>query len=61
MAFDLSIPGHLSAALGPDLLLMAGAMGLMLWASWRPESVAHQRTVGQGAMARSTTTNASGS
>ena len=51
MIFDLANPGQLSAALGPDLLLMAGALGLMLWAAWRPDSVEHQRSVGYGAMA----------
>ena len=51
MNFDLAIPTQLSAALGPDLLLMVGALGLMLWASWRPDSVEHQRAVGYGAMA----------
>jgi NADH-quinone oxidoreductase subunit N len=44
--FDLNVPAQLSLALGPDLVLMGGAMILMLWASWRPESESHQRTVG---------------
>ena len=44
--FDLAIPSQLSAALMPDLLLMVGAMGLLLWAVWRTESAAHQRSVG---------------
>ena len=44
--YDLAIPSHLSAALLPDLLLMAGAMILLLVAVWRRESAAHQRTVG---------------
>ena len=35
MNFDLSIPAQLTAALGPDLLLMGGAMILLLWAAWR--------------------------
>ena len=44
--FDLAIPSQLSAALTPDLVLMAGAMILLLVAVWRRESAAHQRTVG---------------
>ncbi|MEO8622947.1 MAG: NADH-quinone oxidoreductase subunit N, partial [bacterium] len=44
--FDLAVPSQLSAALFPDLLLMAGAMALLLWAVWRKESAAHQRSVG---------------
>jgi len=51
MTFDLNIPSQLMAALLPDLLLMAGGMVLMLVAAWKPESDAHQRFVGQGAMA----------
>jgi NADH-quinone oxidoreductase subunit N len=46
MSFDLSMPAQLTAALGPDLLLMGGAMILLLWSGWRPESDAHQRSVG---------------
>ena len=44
--YDLAIPSQLSAALTPDLVLMAGAMILLLVAVWRRESAAHQRTVG---------------
>ena len=44
--YNLAIPSHLTAALLPDLLLMGGAMALLLWAVWRPESAAHQRNVG---------------
>ncbi len=44
--FDLAVPAQLSAALLPDLLLMGGAMVLLLWAVWRTESSAHQRTIG---------------
>src|SRR3954465_2481613 len=44
--YDLAIPSHLSAALLPDLVLIAGAMILLLVAVWRRESPAHQRTVG---------------
>jgi NADH-quinone oxidoreductase subunit N len=46
MKFDLSLPGDLAGALGPDLLLMSGAMLLLLWAAWRPETDEHQRQVG---------------
>ncbi len=44
--YNLAIPSQLTAALVPDLLLMAGAMALLLWAVWRTESAAHQRNVG---------------
>ncbi|MDB4893434.1 MAG: NAD(P)H-quinone oxidoreductase subunit 2 [Gemmatimonadetes bacterium] len=44
--FNLAIPSQLSAALLPDLILMVGAMALLLWAVWRKESAAHQRSVG---------------
>src|SRR4051812_39502633 len=44
--YDLAIPSQLTAALLPDLLLMGGAMALLLWAVWRKESAAHQRSVG---------------
>src|SRR5262245_30606474 len=47
---DLSIPLHLTIALGPDLLLMAGAMILLLWAAWRPDSPGHQRAVATGSI-----------
>jgi NADH-quinone oxidoreductase subunit N len=46
MQFDLSMPAQLTSALGPDLLLMGGAMMLLLWAGWRRESDQHQRSVG---------------
>ena len=51
MNFDLSMPGQLTAALGPDLLLMGGSMLLLLWAGWRRESDEHQRSVGILSMA----------
>jgi NADH-quinone oxidoreductase subunit N len=51
MNFDLAVPTQLTAALAPDLLLIVGALGLMLWAAWRPDSVEHQRSVGVGAIA----------
>jgi len=47
---DLSVPLQLTIALGPDLLLMAGAMLLLLWAAWRPDGAAHQRNVALAAM-----------
>lgn len=50
MTYDLSIPAQLSAALMPDLLLMGGAMILMLFAAWRPDSDQHQRAVGYGSL-----------
>ena len=46
MTLDLSIPSQLTTALGPDLLLIGGAMMLLLWAAWRPETEAHQRSIG---------------
>jgi NADH-quinone oxidoreductase subunit N len=48
---DLSRPMDLSRAIAPDLLLCAGAMVLLLYAAWRPESEAHQRRVALGSMA----------
>jgi NADH-quinone oxidoreductase subunit N len=48
---DLSIPLELTLALVPDLVLIGGAMGLLLWAAWRPDSAAHQRSVGTLAVA----------
>ncbi|MBC7672602.1 MAG: hypothetical protein H7247_09295, partial [Polaromonas sp.] len=44
--FNLAVPSQLTAALLPDLLLIGGAMALLLWAVWRRESAAHQRSVG---------------
>ncbi len=46
MQFDLSMPAQLTSALGPDLILMGGAMLLLLWSGWRPESDEHQKSVG---------------
>jgi NADH-quinone oxidoreductase subunit N len=51
MNFDLSMPAQLSSALGPDLLLMGGAMLLLLVSGWRAESDEHQRNVGILSMA----------
>jgi NADH-quinone oxidoreductase subunit N len=47
---DLSIPLQLTTALGPDLVLIGGAMLLLLWSAWRPDSAAHQRAVALGCM-----------
>jgi NADH-quinone oxidoreductase subunit N len=46
MILDLSIPGQLMTAFAPDILLMGGAMILLLWSAWKPESEAHQRSIG---------------
>ena len=46
MNFDLSQPAQLTSALGPDLIVMGGAMLLLLWAGWRRETNEHQRNVG---------------
>ncbi|HEX2721981.1 MAG TPA: NADH-quinone oxidoreductase subunit N [Gemmatimonadaceae bacterium] len=46
MRFDLSVPSQLMTAFAPDILVMAGAMILLLWAAWKPESESHQRNVG---------------
>ncbi|MGE5102519.1 MAG: NADH-quinone oxidoreductase subunit N [Deltaproteobacteria bacterium] len=43
---DLSVPTQLTLALVPDLVLMGGAMLILLWAAWRPDSDEHQRNVG---------------
>src|SRR3954470_17537029 len=43
---DLSVPAQLTLALVPDLVLMGGAMILLLWAAWRPDSNSHQRRIG---------------
>ena len=43
---DLAVPGQLTLALVPDLVLMGGAMLLLIWAALRPESDSHQRAVG---------------
>src|SRR5687768_8525950 len=46
MALDFTVARHLLFALGPELVLLAGAMILLVWAAWRPDSAAHQRAVG---------------
>ena len=50
MIYDLAVPSQLLTALLPDLTLMGGAILLLLAAAWRPESDAHQRLIGRGAM-----------
>jgi NADH-quinone oxidoreductase subunit N len=50
MQIDVTTPGGLSLALTPDLILIGGAMVLMLWSAWRPDSPAHQRSVGIGSL-----------
>ncbi len=46
MIYDLLKPAELMAALLPDLVLTAGAMGVMLFSSFAPESDSHQRKAG---------------
>ena len=43
---DVLVPAQLTLALVPDLVLMGGAMLLLVWAAWRPDSDSHQRSVG---------------
>jgi NADH-quinone oxidoreductase subunit N len=43
---DVTMPAQLTLALVPDLVLMGGAMILLIWAAFRPDSDAHQRRVG---------------
>jgi NADH-quinone oxidoreductase subunit N len=50
MTYDLSIPGQLAAAIGPEIALIVGAMVLMLMSASRPDSAEHQRTVGMGSL-----------
>ncbi|HSA55078.1 MAG TPA: NADH-quinone oxidoreductase subunit N [Gemmatimonadaceae bacterium] len=50
LSLDLSRPGPLMLALVPDLVLLVGALGLLLYAAWRPDSAAHQRRVGLASM-----------
>ena len=50
-SLNLSVPRELTIALGPDLILMGGAMVLLLWAAWRPESARHQSAVAYGSIA----------
>ncbi|MFL5575411.1 MAG: NADH-quinone oxidoreductase subunit N [Gemmatimonadaceae bacterium] len=50
MPLDLSVPGQLTWALFPDVVLMGGAMLLLVWAAWRPEGAGHQRAIGKSSM-----------
>ncbi|MEO6778411.1 MAG: NADH-quinone oxidoreductase subunit N [Gemmatimonadaceae bacterium] len=50
MAFDLSHPMQLIAALTPDIVMMAGGMILMLMSAWGRESMERQRRVGVSAI-----------
>ena len=50
VTLDLSRPMDLTRAIAPDLILCAGAMIMLLYAAWRPESEAHQRKVGFACM-----------
>ncbi|MBC7789668.1 MAG: NADH-quinone oxidoreductase subunit N [Anaerolineae bacterium] len=49
MHYDLALPSGLMAALVPEIIVVSGAMLLLLWAVWRPESDVHQRNVAIGA------------
>ncbi|MEO7085156.1 MAG: hypothetical protein ABI442_06625, partial [Gemmatimonadaceae bacterium] len=48
---DLAIPAQLTLALVPEIVLMGGAMIMLLWAAWAPDSDEHQRRVGMGSIA----------
>jgi len=50
MPIDVTTPAGLTFGLTPDLVLLVGAMALMLWAAWRPDSASHQRSIGIGSL-----------
>jgi NADH-quinone oxidoreductase subunit N len=50
MHFDLARPLQLIGALGPEIVLMTGAMILLLYAVWGEETARRQRTVGIASM-----------
>ena len=43
---DVTIPAQLTLGLVPDIVLMVGALFLLIFAVWKPESHSHQRSVG---------------
>lgn len=43
---DLAVPSQLMLALVPDLVFMGGAMLLLVYSAWFPDSDKHQRNVG---------------
>ena len=47
---DLSNPTSLMLAILPELVLMGGAMVILLWAGWRRETDAHQRSIGTASL-----------
>ena len=51
MRFDLAQPLHLTMALAPDLVLMAGTMLLLLTSAWGAETPQRQRAVGRWSIA----------
>ncbi|MDQ3698300.1 MAG: NADH-quinone oxidoreductase subunit N [Gemmatimonadota bacterium] len=48
MHFDLSIPAQLTAALGPEIVLITGSMIMLLVAGWRADTEDHGRRVAIG-------------
>ena len=50
MHFDLSNPAHLTAALGPDIFVMVGAMVLLLFSVWNRDSESRRRAVAIGSL-----------
>jgi NADH-quinone oxidoreductase subunit N len=51
LTLDPTRPVDLTKAIAPDLLLCGGALIMLLYAAWRPETEAHQRRVALGSMA----------
>jgi NADH-quinone oxidoreductase subunit N len=51
MRFDLAQPFHLTIALAPDLVLIAGTMILLLASAWGAETPERQRAVGRWSIA----------
>ena len=50
MHFDLSVPAQLSAALAPDIFVMAGAMVLLLASVWKGESETRRHAIAIGSL-----------